>query len=448
MPVSNDKRSVRARPAAEGARAPRAASPAPGDAPQTSAPLENRRSSSSSVFGAFKRDPLGAAAKALLFAAPFGLAAARPAPASSALASTSTGVALLGNGTEALAARGGEPRAPFEQIVLPSLRQPAFMAALFDDGNLPDVPDGTCESGVYATTMIKSGMGNMSARIMPRPGGTLAERLIELAGESDIGEVEPTFSTLAAGEFEAALEVLRKAPKVADVWKMTPDVRKALSTVIHEFGKQQVEPHVAWHSFGGRHRSGGEEGAGSGELFFGFHRMMLAALEAKVGEGFKLPEWNPGTAVPPELTAQTGQPRTRNPQVPVRGFLTIDGGNPWSNPWDRSGKQYRSLHDFTTPDELAQAIGLSGYHGSTHVMIGGVMATFRSPLDDAFYLWHGHIDHILDEWLTKTANGKKWAAEHPNDPLLDMKTDIKVFDSNESLAAERARRGAPKLELW
>jgi hypothetical protein len=394
------------------------------------------RSPLARALTAAKKDPAGTALKGLVGAlALCNVASARPVRTSTAV--THPGVDAAKPGFSGSAATASlsllgpevsmnrtqlEERAMHEQIVLAPLEPSELRASVI-------VPLGH--------------RGNV--RVFARPGQTIEERLFELA-HNDVGDPEGALVVTAAelpsilSAFDDALAVLRGSKRVERSRDMSHEQLEAFNTVAREFGRRQAVPHEAWHNFGGRTRSGGMEGNGSGDLFFGFHREMFAAVEHAVGGNWTLPEWKPNEVIQPELVPLTGRPVTRDPKIQTPGFLTVDGGTPWRGIGALRGKLFSSLSDFQTPDQLGQAIGLSGYHASVHVAVGGVMQSFRSPEDPAFYYWHGHIDHILDTWLRETANGKAWAAANPTDPLLDKHTNITVYDSNETLAAERARR--------
>ena len=135
-------------------------------------------------------------------------------------------------------------------------------------------------------------------------------------------------------------------------------------------------------------------------------------------------DWEPRTPVPPELRDPTGRRTNDNANVHLPNWLspggrgTDEGNRDFGSSVTIDGRTYNNLEDFEDPDTLGRAFGESGYHASAHNRLGGVMAGFDSPRDPSFYLWHGHIDRIVDQWL-QTPNGQRWAAANPGHRLLD-----------------------------
>jgi hypothetical protein len=199
----------------------------------------------------------------------------------------------------------------------------------------------------------------------------------------------------------------------------TKDQREAFNVIAQDFGNRHAEHHEQWHLENG---PGGTQGAGSGEKFIQFHRDMMRQFTEETG--LPVPSgWDPSTPVPAEFQDPAGTRVSSDPQVSLPGWLTTDGqgteeGNAdFGQTVTIDGKEYGSLNDFKTPDELGRALGESGYHASVHSRMGGTMGGFASPKDPTFYAWHGHIDGLIDQWLA-TDSGKEWAAANPTSPLL------------------------------
>jgi hypothetical protein len=151
-----------------------------------------------------------------------------------------------------------------------------------------------------------------------------------------------------------------------------------------------VAEHEAFHA---SHGPGGTQGPGSGLDFLLWHRYFVRNLEDYLGtvgasHHVPMPYWPSNMQMPPHLL--TGANNT-NPGVPTPSWATVLGG---ATPAPLFG--HTALPQFRITDELGRAI--AGYHGSVHNAVGGIMATFQSPLAPIFYPWHGYIDHIWEEW--------------------------------------------------
>jgi hypothetical protein len=239
------------------------------------------------------------------------------------------------------------------------------------------------------------------------------------AKAEDAGEID---AFAADGSLEDAQKFVEENPLEGnDPAAWTKDQREAFNVIAQDFGARHAEHHRQWHVENG---AGGTEGPGSGELFLQFHRDMMTQFTAETG--LPVPSgWDPSQPVPEEFTDPAGKDRrSSDPQVELPAWLTADGtGTPGGNEdfgetVTIDGKEYGSLNDFQTPDELGRALGESGYHASTHVRMGGTMGTLESPADATFYAWHGHIDQLIDQWL-ETDSGQAWAAANPSSPLLE-----------------------------
>lgn len=280
----------------------------------------------------------------------------------------------------------------------------------------------------------------------------------EASPGSDTGEAQAAGDPLPAdGQLtaEQAAQYLRDNPVPATLAAMTGDQRRAWCFVL----KNHVTPallsaHEAWHS-NAVNLSGGTTGPLSGITFLGMHRAMLRAAENRIGGNFRVPLWDTTQPLPAEMSQNVaaGHPDSRvtsDPNVSVPGWLTASGtGVPpragtrgvnlrntvqtsqltGSNITGLGSRTFSRLGDFANPDELGRIIGMSGYHGSVHAAIGGVMTSFNSPSDAcAFYPWHGRIDRYIDDWLATPA-GQQWRSQNPNHPILNLDTPIAAYDT-------------------
>jgi hypothetical protein len=154
-----------------------------------------------------------------------------------------------------------------------------------------------------------------------------------------------------------------------------------------------VAEHEAWHLGPPPHGPGGTQGPGSGIDFLLWHRYYIRKLEDYLGSNgvhhhVPIPYWPSEMQVPAEVTA--GMNNT-NPRVPTPTWATVQGGLTAAPLFGHT-----ALPQFRTSDELGRAI--PGYHGSVHGTLGGIMGGFASPQAPLFYMWHGYIDHIWEEW--------------------------------------------------
>lgn len=228
----------------------------------------------------------------------------------------------------------------------------------------------------------------------------------------------------ADGSVEDAEAYLAANPPAGeDPSTWTEDQLNAFNVLGQDFGNRHREHHEEWHQING---PGGTRGPGSGELFLQFHRDMMADFEAETGVPAPT-GWDPSEPVPGEITDPDGPRRTDDPNVYLPNWLsptgegTEEGNTQFGDTVTVDGQTFDSLDDFENPDQLGRALGESGYHASVHSALGGTMSGFASPRDAAFYLWHGHIDGLVDQWL-ETDNGQAWAAANPDSPLLNPGT--------------------------
>lgn len=212
-------------------------------------------------------------------------------------------------------------------------------------------------------------------------------------------------------------------PLSNDPHQWTSPQRAAFDVLGNAFGTIHSAMHTEWHRVNG---AGGTQGPGSGLAFLDFHREMMLAFSDFAGIPFPT-GWDPNSTVPPELRApSTTNPRITSDTSTTRpNWLSVGGGGDAQGNLDFGatvtidGQVFGALEDFQNPDQLGRALGETPYHSSVHSQIGGVMATFGSPQDPAFYLWHGHIDALIDEWLA-TPNGQAWANANPNSELFTV----------------------------
>lgn len=193
----------------------------------------------------------------------------------------------------------------------------------------------------------------------------------------------------------------------------TPQQYERFAVRVREFLAQDpnlLPHHAAWHEVNG---PGGTRGEGSGSAFLQMHHEMIAAMEQFITASGRdldlvpLVEWRPSQVVPPQLGNVERYSNTPNVRTPT--WLTMAGGTDTAPIFG-----YTKLADFKSLDELGRAFGSGfpdnlGYHGAGHAAVGGVMWSRRAPQDPVFWLWHRHIDNIIESWIT-TPNGRAWAA--------------------------------------
>lgn len=122
--------------------------------------------------------------------------------------------------------------------------------------------------------------------------------------------------------------------------------------------------------------------------------------------------WGPDTATAQEVAKAfplaknvTVNPRLPDEKIALPSYLTLDGGG---DNFVLEGRSVESLNDIQSVDELGRVIGMSGFHGRGHSLIGGTMSSFESPRNPQFYSWHGEIDSIIDQWKNNTKAGQNW----------------------------------------
>jgi len=103
---------------------------------------------------------------------------------------------------------------------------------------------------------------------------------------------------------------------------------------------------------------------------------------------------------------------TRN--VPFNGALLPDRG--WINAVMATGVATRDFRAFQTALEQA--------HNAVHSAIGGTMGTSTSPSDPIFWLHHGFIDKLWNDWQLIHAEA---AFEPPNGTELMRPPPIVTF---------------------
>lgn len=216
-------------------------------------------------------------------------------------------------------------------------------------------------------------------------------------------------------------------------------------------GGMIIDMHVMWHQ---TNDSGGTAGRGSGIAFLGMHRAMVNDLRAfALANGRR--SWIPinmnalvpyavydaaGPLMAAGMDMATNTPYYDEWYSPRWGddltgtftppYLTASGGaavGQWTSTFSfpageepaGGGPVYSKLNDIPDLDTLGRIIGMSGFHGSVHGIIGGTMNGYGSPSDPIFYAWHGYIDTIVDNWL-KTTAGRNWMTANPNHPFLQV----------------------------
>lgn len=193
-------------------------------------------------------------------------------------------------------------------------------------------------------------------------------------------------------------------PKLVRFADLTPTQRMKLRRDLARYVTPEIlRAHTAWHEKNG---PGGTLGPGSGAAFIQMHERMLENAEAALrlrgwGKEMVLPDWGASTDIPMEMRVPKPTRFTRantQPRVTMPPWLTAQGVGD-AKTWGKKDPSFgrSKLADFTSEDELGQAIGLY-YHAEGHIAVGGTMATFNSPLDPMFWGWHKHIQNIVEQY--------------------------------------------------
>ncbi len=226
-----------------------------------------------------------------------------------------------------------------------------------------------------------------------------------------LGEARPQRVAHQNGIAPTSAPRTTSPPSRPTTW--TPQQYERFAARVREYLAQNetlLPHHAAWHEVNG---PGGTRGPGSGSAFLQMHHEMVADMERFIRDSGRdldllpLVEWRPSQVVP----AQLGQVErfSTTPNVPTPSWLTLAGGGTGAPVFG-----YTRLDEFKTLDELGRAFGSGppdnlGYHGAGHAAVGGVMWSRRAPEDPVFWLWHRHIDNVIETWLT-TPNGQAWSA--------------------------------------
>jgi len=170
-----------------------------------------------------------------------------------------------------------------------------------------------------------------------------------------------------------------------------------------------VDHHAAWHRV---HVPRRLRQRGGGQALVSMHRRMLADLERWLSEQGRddlvpIDPWQPSQITPVEFP--DAMRRSNSPEIEIPSWLTLHGE---SHPDPLFG--HVRLDQFRSPDEIGRAIvsgdpNKLGYHGGGHLFVGGLMGSRRAPQDPLFWLWHRHLDGIIEVWL-QTVRGQQWLA--------------------------------------
>ncbi len=142
------------------------------------------------------------------------------------------------------------------------------------------------------------------------------------------------------------------------------------------------------------------------ETFLTHHRTFMGNVEGfLIARGVAmpfghLPAWSPANPVPAVFQATPPPPRNCNTQ----GMTTTNcdyEANPLAtftpNMPTPANLQGAQLCAVGTQDALAQR--LEPWHDTVHNTLGGSMLTFDSPGAPLFWIWHGYVDQIWQNWL-------------------------------------------------
>jgi hypothetical protein len=244
------------------------------------------------------------------------------------------------------------------------------------------------------------------AEATPAAPMTTAERIMD----DSTGFVAPPGWTAPATADEAYARVRDTVPSGVPLSSLSPtqlaDVRAAQAYFVDE---AVLQAHHGWHDFGN-----GETRSGDNEEFLLFHRGMMAAFEQSIDPsgGWRLPTWSPADGIPDGF-----EPLPLPAQIDAENeSREVAEGVPLTD--DRPENFDETIGTLPDLNALGGVFG-DGWHGGVHGEIGGIMSTYYSPLDPMFFMWHGHIDGVVDEWATATGNSDL--------PELDRATAAAAF---------------------
>lgn len=127
-------------------------------------------------------------------------------------------------------------------------------------------------------------------------------------------------------------------------------------------------------------------------LFLPWHRKFLLEFEdslRKIDPNVTIPYWNSikDQEIPDPFHAKVfGWMNVRRAVIRSKDVL----------PTKEEREEVMASPDYGTFEER-----MDGFHGRTHVYVGGTMATFRSPEDPLFFLHHAWIDKLWADWQEK-----------------------------------------------
>lgn len=138
-----------------------------------------------------------------------------------------------------------------------------------------------------------------------------------------------------------------------------------------------------------------------------WHRTYIDGLENYLiaqghPEFVPFPKWVASNPIPAEFqdidpsctTADTAVCAVNAPTEGVNSCAALVDITPnFAKP---AGAIYPALCDYEDRDALT--IGINGYHGTVHGIVGGSMGTFHSPSANIFWGHHGNVDDIWLEW--------------------------------------------------
>lgn len=133
-------------------------------------------------------------------------------------------------------------------------------------------------------------------------------------------------------------------------------------------------------------------GAHGGLKFLPWHREYLAKLEARlimINPLVSIPYWNwvEDRAIPAQLSDPSDL-----------AAWNITRGTSFNSSLLATATQISTL--MVSPDfaGFSTTLEASPFHNRVHILVGGTMATSRSPADPLFWLHHAFIDKLWADW--------------------------------------------------
>lgn len=142
--------------------------------------------------------------------------------------------------------------------------------------------------------------------------------------------------------------------------------------------------------------------------FFGGHRRYIQRMQRRMSvfdyswmPNGLIPGYDPSTTIPVKYRTPIAAPGGPVNNCDSRsafcdGWLSDPVVHASPNQWKPASLLPALICNFGTAAALHEAT--SGWHGLVHEIIGGAFATFDSPSNPLFFLWHTYVDDVWEDW--------------------------------------------------